>query len=314
MSEVSNVTTGKPRIGGAVYRAPKGTPLPMTVREALNPAFVSMGYISEDGVTNSNTIESSDQKAWGGDTVLTLQTGKTDTFQMKFLETKNVNVLKAIYGAENVNGSIDAGLVVRANSTEAEAGAWIIDMILRDNSAKRIVIPEGKITALGDITYTDGEATGYDATITALPYNGYEGDTHRELLQNIAEITSPTVKGKLSTDTIFDTNVSDLQSNIVVADGAISGTLYKQTSGALPDYWGEGYFLALDFVNNDLNVQTIKVGLSPSQGSGILPLDEDMDAACKVTNPMSQQLVVVSTDGVRTKRDYYTLSGLVLED
>lgn len=314
MSDVSNVTTGKPRIGGAVYRAPKGTPLPVTVREALNAGFVSMGYISEDGVTNSNSIESSEQKAWGGDTVLSMQTGKTDTFQMKFLETKNVNVLRAIYGSDNVNGNLDAGLIVRANSQEAEAGAWVIDMILRDNSAKRIVIPEGKITALGDITYTDGEATGYDATITAMPYDAYEGDTHRELMQNIADITSPTAKAKLSTDTIFDTAVSSLQNNIVVADGAISGTLYKQSTGPLPDYWGEGYFLALDFVNNDLNVQTIKVGLSPSMGSGLLPLDEDMDAAFMITNPTSQQLVVVSTDGVRTKRDYYTLNGLTLED
>lgn len=314
MNEVSNVTTGKPRVGGAVYRAPKGTPLPATVREALNPAFVSMGYISEDGVTNSNSIESSDQKAWGGDTVLNLQTGKTDTFQLKFLETKNVNVLRAVYGAENVLGSLDAGLVVRANSTEAEAGAWVIDMILRDNSAKRIVIPEGKITALGDISYKDGEATGYDATITALPYAAYEGDTHRELLQNIAEIVATGVAPKSSAATIFDTAVSDLQTDVTIADGVISGTLHKQTTGSLPSYWGEGYFLALDFVKNDLNVTSIKVGLSPSMGSGLAELDADMDGAFMITNPTSQSLVIVSTDGVRTKRQYYALSGLELED
>ena len=314
MNDVSNVTTGKPRIGGAVYRAPKGTPLPATVREALNPAFKSMGYISEDGVTNSNSIESSDQKAWGGDTVLSMQTGVTDTFQMKFLETKNVEVLKAIYGADNVNGNIQTGLVVRANSAEKEAGAWIIDMILRDNSAKRIIIPDGKITALGDIAYKDGEATGYDATITAQPYAGFEGDTHRELLQVVAEVTSPTAAPKDGADTIFGHTVSTMQEDIVIADGAISGKLKKLTTGALPDYWGEGYFLALDFVNNDPNVTSIKVGLSPSMGSGLVELDADMDAAFKITNKTSQNLVVVSTDGVRTKRDYYTLIDLVEEE
>jgi hypothetical protein len=313
MSDVSNVTTGKPRIGGAVYRAPKGTPLPISVREALNPAFVSMGYISEDGVTNSNAIESSDQKAWGGDTVLTLQTGKTDTFQMKFLETKNVNVLKAVYGADNVSGNLETGLVVRANSQEAEAGAWIIDMILRDNSAKRIVIPEGKITALGDIAYTDGEATGYDATITAMPYSGFEGDTHRELLQNIDEITSPSLAAMAGTDSIYNTLVSTLQADVAIADNAIEGTLYKQTSGDIIAVDGVGHYIALKVTNNDYDVTSVKVGVSPSATEPV-EVDANGQAAVKVTNPESQSVVIISSDGIRTKRDYYSLADVELED
>lgn len=313
MSDVSNVTTGKPRIGGAVYRAPKGTPLPISVREALNPAFVSMGYISEDGVTNSNAIESSDQKAWGGDTVLTLQTGKTDTFQMKFLETKNVNVLKAVYGADNVSGNLETGLVVRANSQEPEAGAWIIDMILRDNSAKRIVIPEGKITALGDIAYTDGEATGYDATITAMPYSGFEGDTHRELLQNIDEITSPSLAAMAGTDSIYNTLVSTLQADVAIVDNAIEGTLYKQTSGDIIAVDGVGHYIALKVTNNDYDVTSVKVGVSPSATEPV-EVDANGQAAVKVTNPESQSVVIISSDGIRTKRDYYSLADVELED
>lgn len=313
MSDVSNVTTGKPRIGGAVYRAPKGTPLPISVREALNPAFVSMGYISEDGVTNSNAIESSDQKAWGGDTVLTLQTGKTDTFQMKFLETKNVNVLKAVYGADNVSGNLETGLVVRANSQEAEAGAWIIDMILRDNSAKRIVIPEGKITALGDIAYTDGEATGYDATITAMPYAGFEGDTHRELLQNIDEITSPSLAAMAGTDSIYNTLVSTLQADVAIANNAIEGTLHKQTSGDIIAVDGVGHYIALKVTNNDYDVTSVKVGVSPSATEPV-EVDANGQAAVKVTNPESQSVVIISSDGIRTKRDYYSLADVELED
>jgi len=313
MNNVSNVTTGKPRIGGAVYRAPKGTPLPISVREALNPAFVSMGYISEDGVTNSNAIESSEQKAWGGDTVLTLQTGKTDTFQMKFLETKNVNVLKTVYGQDNVSGNLETGLVIRANSQEPEAGAWIIDMILRDNSAKRIVIPEGKITALGDIVYTDGEATGYDATITALPYSGYEGDTHRELLQNIDEITSPSLAAMAGTDSIYNTLVSTLQADVTIADNAIEGTLYKQTSGDIIAVDGAGHYIALKVNNNDYDVTSVKVGVSPSATEPV-EVDANGQAAVKVTNPESQSIVILSSDGIRTKRDYYALTDLTLED
>lgn len=303
MSEVSNVTTGKPRIGGAVYRAPKGTPLPSTVSETLNPAFVSMGYISEDGVTNSNSAENSEQKAWGGDTVLSMQTGKTDTFQMKFLESKNVNVLKAVYGANNVDGSLAAGLMVRANSQEPEAGAWVIDMILRDNCAKRIIIPEGKITTLADIIYKDGEATGYDATITAMPYDAYDGDTHREFLQDTTEPTSPTVAAMAGTDTIDGSLVSTLQTNLAVAGSAITGTLLKQT--------GNKYYMALKFTNNDTSVTSIKVGCTP--GAALSELGADMEAKIEVTNPLNQRLAVVSNDGIRIKRDYYDLTELELE-
>ena len=51
-------------------------------------------------------------------------------------------------------------------------------MILRNGVLKRIVIPDGKLSDLGDISYKDDELVGYESTITALPdasgYNHYE--------------------------------------------------------------------------------------------------------------------------------------------
>ena len=68
-----------------------------------------------------------------------------------------------------MSGSLDSGITVKANSKEAESNAYVIDMLLRDGGAKRIVIPSGKITAIGDITYADGSLIGYDITISAYP-------------------------------------------------------------------------------------------------------------------------------------------------
>ena len=45
MPNVDNVSTGKPKITGAVYRAPLGTALPTDATTALSGAFVDMGYI-----------------------------------------------------------------------------------------------------------------------------------------------------------------------------------------------------------------------------------------------------------------------------
>lgn len=180
MPNVNYVTAGKPKIGGAVYRAPLGTTLPTDATTALNGAFVDLGYVSEDGVTNSNTIESDDIKAWGGDTVLALQTDKTDTFGMTLIETMNENVLKAVFGNVNVTGTFATGLTVKANATEQSEAAWVIDMVARGNAKHRVVIPSAKISEVGDITYTDSEVAGFEITLTAMPDSS--SNTHYEYI------------------------------------------------------------------------------------------------------------------------------------
>lgn len=180
MPNASYVTAGKPKIGGAVYRAPLGTTLPTDATTALAVAFVDLGYVSEDGVTNSNTIESDDIKAWGGDTVLALQTDKTDTFSMTLIESMNENVLKAVFGTANVTGTFATGLSVKANADEQAEASWVIDMIARGNAKHRIVIPSAKISEIGDVTYSDGDAVGFEITLTAVPDTS--GNSHYEYI------------------------------------------------------------------------------------------------------------------------------------
>lgn len=178
---VTNVSAGKPNITGAIYRAPLGTTLPTDAVTALNEAFACMGYASDAGMVNSSNRESTDIKAWGGDTVLNLQTGYTDTFKFTLYEALNVDVLKTVYGDDNVTGTLSTGITVKANSEEHEDCCWVVEMVLRNDAVKRIVIPVGKVTAVGDVTYSDSAAIGYETTVLASPDS--QGNTHYEYIK-----------------------------------------------------------------------------------------------------------------------------------
>lgn len=113
---------------------------------------------------------------------------------------------------------------------------------------------------------------------------------------------------------IFDVPVSSLQTGVVVADGAITGTIkYLTDGGAITDYWGPGNFLALKFVDPNTNTDHIDVRLNPSAGSGWVTLDADMDGVFKISSTEQKfEVKTVSTDGAE-KIQQYDLSGLELQ-
>lgn len=160
----ANVSVGKPLATGGVYRAPAGTQVPTDATTPLGGKFENLGYVSEDGLTNAVETDSEEIKAWGGDTVLVAGTSRTETFVFTLIESLNPGVLKAVFGDKNVEG----GRTLH-NSLEKEAAVWVFEILLTGNKVRRIVVPSGKVTEVGETAYVDGEPLGYETTVTALP-------------------------------------------------------------------------------------------------------------------------------------------------
>ena len=126
----------------------------------------------------------------------------------------------------------------------------------------------------------------------------------------------PTVEAENSGENLFGTDVSAMQTNLLVGSDGITGTLHKLTSGQIAGYWGDGYFMALKFPDANLTKYKIEVGLNPSVSSGLVELDSDKNGVFKVTDKDAQKLAVSVTD--RTTNENFVfewdLSELVLEE
>ena len=105
--------------------------------------------------------------------------------------------------------------------------------------------------------------------------------------------------------------ISQLQSDIEVENGEITGSLDFVGTGTLADVWGDGNFIALTFTPNSKTTE-VSVAILPTEGAGWQKLDEDLACVFKVTDKETQKIHVKSTDGVNEITQVYGLSGLTV--
>lgn len=162
-SNVSNVFAAMPAVTGAVRRGPLGTAAPTNATTALNAAYVDLGYIGEDGFTESNARSTDKKKAFGGTVVKVIQTDYSATVKFIFMESINADVLRAVYGEDNVTVSGD-NITVNKNKKVLPHASWVLD-VLDGAGSIRTYIPDGQITEVGDIKKVHSDTIAYEVTI-----------------------------------------------------------------------------------------------------------------------------------------------------
>lgn len=108
-----------------------------------------------------------------------------------------------------------------------------------------------------------------------------------------------------------------MQTDLAVSGDKITGTLKFIEGGLSPSgpLSGDGYFMALKWENLDTHTNSLKVGLNPSMGTGLVECfdDPDRNGVFKVDN-VGQKLEIIQSDGTHRNVQFYDLSGLTLEE
>lgn len=168
-----NVAAASPVATGGVLVAPLGTPLPTGPTDTLDPAFIALGYVSEDGVQFSGSAASvTDTLAWGGDVVANVITAASvEKRTFKLLEILNPDVLRLAYGANHVTITTDASgndvIHVEDHGVQPPKSVFVFDMLTSQGTAFRRVIPIGQPVMSGQDDDTHKAIGGYEFEVTA---------------------------------------------------------------------------------------------------------------------------------------------------
>lgn len=175
----ANVTFSKPGASanksGYIWVAPLGTTLPTDATSELDTAFVGLGYLSEDGLTEPASFEAGDDiVAAGGDTVAQADPTFSKTWTGTCIEALNEDLLKVAYGSSNVTveaatASKDGTITVKEQAGSVEHHVIVIDEMLKGGRKRRNVMADATFLITGDISHVHTALVNFDFTINAYP-------------------------------------------------------------------------------------------------------------------------------------------------
>lgn len=162
-NNTANVSAGKGVKGGYIFSAPVGTVLPTDLDTKLDNAFKVLGFISEDGITISVEEDSSDLVDMNGDVMDSTYSNRAETLAFTLAEIK-AGTFKAEHGSLNVTD--ENGLItIKHNGDNHDSNSYVFELLLKDGRRWRMVVPNAKLSELGDLTISSSELCQREITI-----------------------------------------------------------------------------------------------------------------------------------------------------
>ncbi|MFA5712301.1 hypothetical protein [Mycolicibacterium sp.] len=158
-------------VTGAVYVGPTSADAP-TDADTPPAGFGDLGYVHEDGVTETRERSTEQLRAWqNADVLREVVTEASMTYTFRLVETK-AETVELFYGT-SVNPADGSVAIIPARTGGRKS--FVIDVIDGDDFI-RAYIPSGEVTEVGDQVYSNGEPVGYEVTITAYPSAAIQTD------------------------------------------------------------------------------------------------------------------------------------------
>ena len=179
MPNTKDVRIGAPeqKTTGAIQYAPLGTALPSlsditAAGVVLDPAFKGNEYVSEDGLTLTPSMSTTEIKDWSGSTVRKVLESFDGTLSWTMIST-NESALGVAFGAKYVthNDASDghgAQNMVALGAHLPEAQSWVF--LMKDGDARIVIlVPNGQVTEVGEVTFAANAAVGWEVTLSCYP-------------------------------------------------------------------------------------------------------------------------------------------------
>ncbi|WP_433364002.1 hypothetical protein [Streptosporangium sp. CA-115845] len=157
---------------GGAWCAQLGTARPTNPAAAPTGAWLAIGAISDDGLTNGIEEDSESFTPWGQVSPFrTVTTSSVRTFSFTAWET-NRPIVRSLHNRipvvdliPDVDGIVE---YVETATPTPDRRSWLFD-VYDGETWERFYVPEGEITERSDVTYAQGEMVGYEWTISTYP-------------------------------------------------------------------------------------------------------------------------------------------------
>lgn len=138
------------------------------------------GFIGEEGLTKTVDRSTEKIKDWNKDTVIVLETDHSVVVKLTFLEAANANVLKAVYGEDNV--TIEGKNITVADSAgELPHFSFVGELNGGEGKKGRIFVPDGQVTNVADITFKKDDVIKYEVEIECFAVDNKKFIAHFEV-------------------------------------------------------------------------------------------------------------------------------------
>ena len=160
------MSLGKFKVGGYAYWAPAGTTLPTDSATALPAEYKLLGYLSEDGLTNTTDTDTAEIKDANGATVMKIITSYAESYQFALLEVLRAEAAKLRYNSDAVTGN-DKSMTIKHQMPSDEDFVLVFEIAMSGDVKDRLVIGNATRAEFGDRQVHAGDPQVYDITVSA---------------------------------------------------------------------------------------------------------------------------------------------------